>query len=71
MDDLSQIIPHRRFVITERGVVLLEGEVRLPFQIRAGGLSFPVRETWLRDVYGSYVRLRLDELEELCRRMED
>lgn len=38
------------------------GEVRLPFRVVDGALSFPVKEAWLRHKYGEFVRVTLDEL---------
>lgn len=38
------------------------GEVRLPFYVVDGALSFPVKESWLRGAYGDCVCVPVAEL---------
>ena len=53
-----------RVTLTEQRYAYLD-EVRLPLRVVPNGLSFPVKETWLRPKHGQWIVLTWDEIDRL------
>ncbi len=53
-----------RVKLTEQRYAYLD-EVRLPLRVMPNGLSFCVKETWLRPKYGEWVILTWEEIDRL------
>ncbi len=53
-----------RVKLTEQRYAYLD-EVRLPLRVMPNGLSFPVKEPWLRPKHGQWIILTWDEIDRL------